>query len=83
MKTLQTLSDLPISMPETTRKALDRALREHPVGTVLVVGDDEQSTQPSNQDVFLTVLEHMAQTTKGQIKADCLNLASRLRGRLG
>jgi len=83
MKTLQTLGDLPISMPETTRKALDRALREMPVGTVLVVGDDESSTQPSNQDVFLSVLEHMAQTTKGQIKADCLNLASRLRGRLG
>lgn len=83
MKTLQTLSDLPISMPETTRKALDRALREHPIGTVLVVGDDESSVQPSNQDVFLTVLDYMAQTTRGQIKADCLNLASRLRGRLG
>ena len=83
MKTLQTLGDLPISMPETTRKALDRALREHPVGTVLVVGDDEQSTQPSNQDVFLTVLDYMASQTRGQIKADCLNLASRLRGRLG
>ena len=83
MKTLQTLADLPISMPETTRKALDRALREAPVGTVLVVGDDEQSTQPSNQDVFLTVLDLMASQTKGQIKADCLNLASRLRGRLG
>lgn len=83
MKTLQTLGDLPISMPETTRKALDRALREVPVGTVLVVGDDESSIQPSNQDVFLSVLDYMAQKTKGQIKADCLNLASRLRGRLG
>ena len=83
MKTLQTLSDLPISMPETTRKALDRALREAPVGTVLVVGDDESSTQPSNQDVFLTVLDYMASQTKGQIKADCLNLASLMRGRLG
>ena len=83
MKTLQTLSDLPISLPETTRKALDRALREAPVGTVLVVGDDEQSTQPTNHDVFLTVLDLMASQTKGQIKADCLNLASRLRGRLG
>ena len=83
MKTLQTLSDLPISMPETTRKALDRALREAPVGTVLVVGDDESSTQPTNKDVFLTVLDLMATQTKGQIKADCLNLASRLQGRLG
>ena len=83
MKTLQTLSDLPISMPETTRKALDRALREAPVGTVLVVGDDESSTQPTNHDVFLTVLDLMASQTKGQIKADCLNLASRLRGMLG
>lgn len=83
MKTLQTLSDLPISMPETTRKALDRALREAPVGTVLVVGDDESSTQPTNHDVFLTVLDLMASQTKGQIKADCLNLASLIRGRLG
>jgi hypothetical protein len=31
----------------------------------------------------LTVLDLMASQTKGQIKADCLNLASRLRGRLG
>lgn len=83
MKTLHTLSDLPISMPETTRKALDRALREAPVGTVLVVGDDESSIQPSNQDVFLTVLDYMASQTRGQIKADCLNLASLMRGRLG
>ncbi len=83
MKTLQTLTDLPISMPETTRKALDRALREAPVGTVLVVVDDEQSGQPTNKDVFLTVLDLMSTQTKGQIKADCLNLASRLRGRLG
>ena len=83
MKTLQTLSDLPISMPETTRKALDRALREAPVGTVLVVGDDEQSVQPTSKDVFLTVLDYMSTQTKGQIKADCLNLASRVRGRLG
>jgi len=83
MKTLQTLTDVPVSMPETTRKALDRALREAPVGTVLVVGDDESSTQPTNHDVFLTVLDLMSTQTKGQIKADCLNLASRLRGRLG
>ncbi len=83
MKTLQTMTDLPVSMPETTRKALDRALREAPVGTVLVVGDDEQSTQPSNKDVLLTVLDYMASQTKGQIKADCLNLASLVRGRLG
>lgn len=83
MKTLQTMTDLPVSMPETTRKVLDRALREAPVGTVLVVGDDESSTQPTNKDVFLTVLDYMASQTKGQIKADCINLASRLRGRLG
>ena len=83
MKTLQTLSDLPISMPETTRKALDRALREARVGTVLVVGDDEQSTQPIKTDVFLSVLDLMSTQTKGQIKADCLNLASLIRGRLG
>lgn len=83
MKTLQTLTDVPVSMPETTRKALDRALREAPVGTVLVVGDDEQSTKPTQTDIFMTVLDYMASQTRGQIKADCLNLALRLRGRLG